>query len=156
MKKLLLIAFLVGCGGSVPQATTTPDPVVAPVQEEANNYVGVLDALYGILEMDTQTFASFCTEINGNLNVSAEFATCLGSDGSGFAHRTVNGVSIGAAILVPSSDGQKLAAAVVQAVGNPALVDGAAFWDLTEHTLVFTPLPNGMWLLVLEKAGTSL
>lgn len=156
MKKLLLIALLVGCGGNVPQATTTPDPVVAPVQEEANNYLGVLDALYGIVEMDIASFAVFCSEIGGNYNIADEFSTCLGADGSGFALRTVNSVSIGAALLVPAEHGQDLANAVVEAVGSPEVYEGAAIWDLTEHSLVMTPLPNGMWLLVLEKAGTSL
>ena len=65
MKKLLLIALLVGCGGNVPQATTTPDPAEQVVQDEENSYIGVLDALYGIVEMNPETFAAFCSEING-------------------------------------------------------------------------------------------
>jgi len=156
MKKLVLIAFLVGCGGNVPQATTTPDPVEQVVEEEANAYIGVLDALYGIVQMNPETFAAFCSEIGGNFNISEEFSTCLGTDGSGFALRTRDGAPIGAAILVPAGDGQKLANAVSAAVGVPDLVDGVAFWDLNEHTLVFSPIQGGMWLLVLEKAGTSL
>jgi len=156
MKKLLLIALLVGCGGNVPQATTTPDPAEQVVQDEENSYIGVLDALYGIVEMNVETFAAFCTEINGIFNISDEFSTCLGTDGSGFALRTANGVSVGAALLVPAEHGQDLADAVVEAVGSPEVYEGAAVWDLTEHSLVMAPLPNGMWLLVLEKAGTSL
>jgi hypothetical protein len=129
---------------------------VAPVQEEANAYLGVLDALYGIVEMNVETFAMFCAEIGGNFTQVEEFSTCLGPVGEGFALKTVNGAPIGAAILVPAEDGQDLADAVVEAVGSPEVYEGAAVWDLTEHSLVMAPLPNGMWLLVLEKAGTSL
>lgn len=161
MKKLVLLAFLVGCGASTPQATTTPDPdpVVAPSQE-ANAYIGVLEALYSLIEMDTQEFASFCSEIGWAFNADTAvggFSTCLGADGEGLALRTNLGTTIGSAVLVPGGEGQKLADAVFAEVGNPdQIVDGAAVWDLSEFILIFTAAPSGQWLLILERTGTSL
>jgi len=154
MKKLLLIALLVGCGGNVPQATTTPDPVVeAPVVAD-NPFTGAVEVLYALVAMDSEQFEQFCWAIDGNLTRTGEAAACIDTDGSGFGHRVdETGVGFGAAMMVPHKYGQALADAVFQEVGEPhETVNGAALWDLSGDVLVFAPLSGGQWLLILEKS----
>lgn len=159
MKKLLIIALLVGCGaGSTPPATTIPDaPPLVPM-EETNQYEGVVSFLHDVIDMDRDQFAELCSVVGGSLDNSTttEYVTCMDGN-AGFAIKNVNGATMGASILVPSEEGQELANALVVEIGLPtANTAGAVMWESPGFVLVFAPISTVGWILVLERTGTAL
>ena len=159
MKKYItLVALLAGCAGSTPVASTTPTPeiVEAPQAEQTNQYDGVVDFLEGLLTLNTETFEVLCAETGGHYAVSANYHTC--TEGlAGFSIQTSLVGTKGASVMVPASDGEALAAALIEAVGEPSFLSGlSAAWDLNDRVLVFGPVGDIAFIAILERTGTSL
>jgi hypothetical protein len=158
MKKLLIIGLLAGCAGSTPVESTTPTPeiVEAPQVEQANQYEGVLNFLEALLTLDAEEFAALCANEGGNFNVSANYFTC--TEGlAGFSIQIVLGVTKGSSVLVEASNGEELAAALIEAAGDPSFAAGeSAAWDLPGFTLIFGPVGNIAYIAVLERTGVAL
>lgn len=162
MKKYLIIALLaVGCASSTPPASTTPTP--EPQAEAANPYLGVIGLLKTLIDFSPEQYADFCGKIQGVYASDAQgYHTCSRSDASGQASGFAlefDGVNPSpiAVLIVPGTEGQALANAIVEEVGVPITTEGnVALWDLGEYALIFTPIPTGGFLVGLERAGISL
>jgi hypothetical protein len=156
MKKLLIIGLLVGCASSTPQATTTPDPVVAEEVTPDNKYAGVTDFLVALLTLNAETFEELCANEGGNFNTSADYYTC--TDGlSGFSIQITAGVTRGSSVLVPAAEGRDLAQALFDELGPPDFsADNAAQWDLESGVVVFGPVGNVAYITIMELTGVTL
>lgn len=156
MKKYLIIALLAGCASSIPSATTTPDPVVIEESTAANQYEGVVNFLEALLTLDAESFEALCANEGGKLLVSANYHTC--TEGlAGFSVQINAGFTKGAAVMVEASDGEALAAALIEAVGEPDFVTGlSAAWDLNNLMLIFGPVGNIAYIAILERTGVAL
>ena len=157
IRTLILIALLaVGCNKAANTEQTTPTPGVEPapsaeVPGEANRYAGSLEFLLDLVDTNAADFERLCAQVGGNFTVNEEFITCT-SGNAGFAIHVVDGVTIGSSILVPTEEGQELASALVDAVGEPDFVSGTnAVWELPGFALVFGPVGNVAWITVLER-----
>lgn len=156
MKKLLIIGLLVGCSSSAQVASTTPTPEIVEAPEAANQYVGVFGFLNDLLTLDAEGFETLCAEVGGDFATTESYYTCV--DGTaGFSIQILAGVTKGASVLVPASDGEALAAALIDEVGAPSFAEGSsAAWDLDGFVLVFGPVGNVAYITILERTGTSL
>lgn len=154
MKKVLILALLAfGCkAGTVEQTTPTPPPPVAV--EEANPYVGTYTFLRGLMDITPGQFAALCNESGGNLTVDDQYTTCV-SGGAGFAMEVVGGLVTGTSVLLPSSEAQLVAEALVEELGQPTGTEqNAAVWELEGFFLVFAPVTDTLFIVVLQRAGT--
>jgi hypothetical protein len=154
----LIIGLLVGCSASAQVASTTPTPeiVEAPVMPQANQYVGVLDFLAGLLDLNPEQFEVLCAETGGNLGNSANYYTCTEGT-AGFSIQHTAGFTKGASVMVPAPEGRALAEALYEAAGEPTFTDGnSAAWDIPGFTLIFGPIGSIAYIVVLERDGTSL
>lgn len=156
MKKLLIIGLLAGCASSTPVASTTPTPEIVEAPEQANQYAGVVDFLEALLTLNPETFEALCANEGGNFAVSANYYTC--TEGlAGFSIQSTAGVTKGSSVMVPASDGQDLANALVDAVGEPSFSLGSeAAWELNGFVLIFGPVGNVAYITILERTGTTL
>jgi hypothetical protein len=158
MKKLMILALLAGCAGSTQVASTTPTPeiVEAPQVEQANQYEGVLGFLDALLTLDAEQFEALCANEGGNFNNSANYYTC--TEGlAGFSIQVVAGTTKGASVMVEASNGEALASALYEAVGEPSFSDGnSAAWDIPGFVLIFGPVGNIAYIAILERSGVAL
>lgn len=158
IRTLCVIAVLallsVGCKkGTTEQTTPTPgvEPVEAPAEQ--SQYVGISAFLRGLIDLPHERFAVVCAEVGGTLGTETEgFLTCM--DGvSGFAIKfEEDGTTIGSSVLVPPEDGQPLANALIDELGEPTFSEGAsAQWDLPGFVVVFGPVGNIAYITIMEK-----
>lgn len=155
MKKVLILALLAfGCkAGTVEQTTPTPPP--PPVVEAANPYEGTYSFLLALMEVEPAgEFVSLCEEAGGAWSTNGKYTTCM-SGGAGFAIEVVEGLVVGSSILIPSSEAQLVAEALVAEIGQPSGVEmNAAVWELEGFVLVFAPVTNTAFIVVLQRTGT--
>jgi hypothetical protein len=160
MKKYItLVALLaVGCSSSAQVASTTPTPeiVEAPAIPQANQYVGVLEFLAGLLTLAPAEFEELCAETGGNFDTSANYYTCVNGV-AGFSIQHTAGFTKGAAVMVPATEGKALAEALYEAAGEPTFTaENSAMWEAPGFTIVFGPVGSIAYMVILERVGTSL
>lgn len=157
MKKVLILALLaLGCkAGTVEQTTPTPPP--PPVVEAANPYEGTYTFLLSLMEVEPAgQFVALCEEAGGAWNSDGKYTTCM-AGGAGFAIEVESGTVIGSSLLIPSSEAQLVANALVDEIGPPTAVDqNAAVWELDGLVLVFAPATNTHFIIILQRTGTLL
>jgi hypothetical protein len=153
MKKVLILALLAfGCkAGTVEQTTPTPPPPV--VEEAANPYEGTYTFLRSLVDLTPEEFASVCGEVGGSLDTSGPYTSCT-AGGAGFAIKVVEGLVLGSSMLIPAGDAQLVADALVSEIGNPTAFEvSAAVWELEGFFLVFAPVTETAFIVVLEREG---
>jgi hypothetical protein len=156
MKRLLIVALLAGCAGSTPVASTTPTPEIIEAPTQANQYEGVFGFLNELLTLNAETFEALCGEVGGEFSITDNYYVCLEDGTAGFSIQVVAGATKGSSVLVPGSDGQALANALVEDVGAPTFAaGGSAGWELDGFVLIFGSVGNA-WIVVLERTGVAL
>jgi len=154
MKKVLILALLAfGCNkaGTVEQTTPTPPPPV--VEKAANPYEGTYTFLRALMDETPAQFAALCSQTGGTLDVSEKFNTCV-SDNEGFAIELADGHVTGSSILMPFSEAKLVAEALLDELGPPTAKEmPTVVWDLDGFVLVFSPVSQELFIVVLQRKG---
>lgn len=165
MKKLIILTILtVGCAKTIPATEVTYEPAPgyeapAPAPEVAeetreNPYVGAVSFLRTLLTITPAELKSVCAEFGGQYNIEEEIHACQ-KGLTGFAVSYVDGVGVGASILIPGTDGELIARALEEEVGQPdGMTFDTAVWKLEDGVLVFTAIGNVGYILVLDTEGS--